>query len=348
MSLTAQAPAVPLDVRHEPGKPAILVTPSFDSLGDALEWVAARHAAIRAELLRGGSLMIRGLPVGDTADFARVRDVLMPQRTGYREKATPRTDFGEGVFSSTDLPAAQPIRLHNENSYTLDFPGTLLFGCVTAPEEGGATTVGDMREALRLMPAGLRDRFAAYGWLLVRNFSELAGLPWHQSFGTDDPAGVREYCEENVIGYEWLPDGELRTRQRRSAIVTHPLTGEQSWFNHYAFWNRWTLDADVREVLMETYGEDGLPFDTYVGDGSALTQDEVDTIARVYERVTVRETWQEGDLLMVDNILNAHGREAFKGARKILVAMGDPVALADCAPQTAPSAGPSAVSSAGK
>ena len=53
--------------------------------------------------------------------------------------------------------------------------------------------------------------------------------------------------------------------------------------------------------------------------------------------MTVRETWHVGDLLMVDNILNAHGREAFSGARKILVAMGDPVSLADCSPQTAPS-----------
>ncbi|AEB46078.1 MULTISPECIES: TauD/TfdA family dioxygenase [Micromonospora] len=337
MSLTAQAPVAHLDVRHEPGKPTILVTPSFDDLDDAVGWLTAQRAAIRAELLHCGSLMIRGLPVGDTTDFARVRDVLMPQQTGYREKATPRTDFGQGVFSSTDLPAAQPIRLHNENSYTLDFPGTLLFGCVVAPEEGGATTVGDMREALRLMPADLRERFAAHGWLLVRNYSELAGLPWQTSFASDDPADVQSYCDENVIGYEWLDEEELRTRQRRSAIVTHPVTGEQSWFNHYAFWNRWTLDADVRDVLLDTYGDDGLPFDTYVGDGSALTREEVESIAAVYEQVTVRETWQVGDLLMVDNILNAHGREAFSGARKILVAMGDPVALADCAPQTPPS-----------
>ncbi|MBQ1076204.1 TauD/TfdA family dioxygenase [Micromonospora sp. C31] len=341
MSPTAQVvPAVHLDVRREPGKPAIIVTPPIEGIDAAVEWVTAHRQAVRAELLRCGAVMVRGLPVADTTDFARVRDVLMPQRTGYREKATPRTDFGEGVFSSTDLPAVQPIRLHNENSYTLDFPGTLLFACLTAPETGGATTVGDMREALRLMPAHLRERFAAAGWLLVRNFSELAGLPWHKSFATDDPAGVEEYCRENVIGHEWLPDSELRTRQRRAAIITHPVTGEQSWFNHYAFWNRWTLDADVREVLLETYGEDGLPFDTYVGDGSALTAQEVCAINDVYDRVTVRETWQRGDLLMVDNILCAHGREAFTGARKIVVAMGDEVSLADCQPSPAPATTP--------
>ncbi len=344
MSVTSHQPTGTLDVVTRPGSPAVLVTPAFDDLDDALAWLTDRRAAVRAELLHHGSLMIRGLPVRDTTNFARARDVLMPQRTGYREKATPRTDFGAGVFSSTDLPAAQPIRLHNENSYTLEFPGTLLFGCLVAPEEGGATTVGDMRAALRLLPAALRDRFAAHGWLLVRHYSDLAGLPWQTTFSTDDPAVVQQYCTENVIGYRWLTGGTLRTEQRRPAIVTHPLTGEQSWFNHYSFWNRWALDADVRDVLVETYGADGLPFDTYVGDGSPLTRAEVETLMTAYETVTVRETWQRGDLMLVDNILNAHGREAFTGDRRIVVAMGDPVTLADCEPRPEPSDGPCSTS----
>lgn len=312
-------------------------TPHFDRLEPALAWLAENQALLRRDLLSSGSLMIRGMPVGDPAAFAQVRDVLMPQRAGYKEKATPRTDFGEGVFSSTDLPAVQPIRLHNENSYTLDFPGTLLFGCLVAPEEGGATTVGDMREALRLIPPDLLARFEEFGWLLVRNFSELAGLPWNKSFATDDPAVVEAYCRDNTIGYQWLDTGELRTRQRRSAVITHPVTGDKVWFNHFAFWNEWTLDADVRDVLLETYGSDGLPFATYLGDGCPLTKAESDTLNEVYDQVTVRETWQRGDLLLVDNILSAHGRESFRGDRKIVVAMGEPTELADCRPMTAPS-----------
>lgn len=172
----------------------------------------------------------------------------------------------------------------------------------------------------------------------MRNYSELAGLPWYKTFATEDKAVAEAYCEENTVGYEWVEeDDSMITRQRRSAIVTHPVTGEQSWFNHFAFWNSRTLDPDIREVLVDTYGEDGLPFNTYLGDGTRLTDDEVDAINAVYDRVTVRETWQQGDLMIVDNILCAHGREAYKGDRKILVAMGEPVALADCAPATQPS-----------
>jgi alpha-ketoglutarate-dependent taurine dioxygenase len=336
-ALADSAAATGIDPVREPGKPVIVNTPAFATMGEATAWLDSQRAAIQAELHRSGAVLLRGLPVSDAASFAEARDALIQERAGYKEKATPRTDFGEGVFSSTDLPAVQPIRLHNENSYTLDFPGVLLFGCVTAPAEGGATTVGDMREALRLLPADLAERFARAGWLLVRTYSELAGLPWYKTFATEDKAVAEAYCRENTVGYEWVDEETMRTRQRRSAIVTHPVTGEKVWFNHFAFWNSRTLDEDVREVLVETYGADSLPFNTYLGDGTALTDAEVDAINEVYDRVTVRETWQQGDVMLVDNILCAHGREAFAGDRKILVAMGEPVALADCKPETAPS-----------
>lgn len=341
MTTFAPTPATAgFTVVREPGKPALVEVPRFAGMAEATDWLNGQRSAIQAELHRSGALMLRGLPVTDAATFAEARDALVTERAGYKEKATPRTDFGEGVFSSTDLPAAQPIRLHNENSYTLDFPGVLLFGCITAPETGGATTVGDMRKALALLPPELVERFERAGWLLVRNYSDLAGMPWRKAFSAEDRAGAEEYCDEHAIGYEWLDEDTLRTRQLRSAIITHPVTGERAWFNHFAFWNARSLDEDVREVLTETFGADGLPFDTRLGDGTVLTDAEVDAVNDAYQAVTVRETWQAGDLMLVDNILCAHGREAFGGARKILVAMGEPVPLSDCSPTTAPSASP--------
>jgi alpha-ketoglutarate-dependent taurine dioxygenase len=325
-------------VRRVPGKPPVATATQAPDINQAVRWMADRLPEIRAELLRSGCLLVRGLPMASAADFGRIRDVLLSAPAQYRENATPRSDFGHGVYSSTDLPAVQPIRLHNENSYTLDFPGLLLFGCLAAPDEGGATTTGDMRKALALLTPALRDRFAAAGWLVVRNYSEMAGLPWQTSFGTEDAGVVEAYCRDNAIGWEWLDDGSLRTRQRRSAIITHPLTGEPVWFNHVAFWNKWTLDPEVRDVLEDTFGEDGMPFGTFYGDGSPLSEDDAGALNRAYDQVTVREAWQPGDLLIVDNILCAHGRDAFRGDRNILVSMGDPVELRACRPTVDPHA----------
>jgi alpha-ketoglutarate-dependent taurine dioxygenase len=54
---------------------------------------------------------------------------------------------------------------------------------------------------------------------------------------------------------------------------------------------------------------------------------------------TVREPWQPGDLMLVDNIRTAHSREAYEGPREVLVGMADAVRLVDCSPTVAVTAG---------
>ncbi|MFF9061092.1 TauD/TfdA family dioxygenase [Streptomyces sp. NPDC014882] len=332
-------PPTELPLVLEPGKPPVLLTPELPDLVGARAWLSEQRAAIRTELLRHGHLLVRGLPIARPEEFAELRDVLVERRAAYKEKATPRSAYGDDVYSSTDLPPAQPIHLHNENSYTLDFPGLLVFCCLEAPEKGGATTVADVREVLAALPPGLVERFREAGWLLTRNYHSHVGLPWPTAFATDRREAVEEYCARNLIGFEWTGESGLRTVQRRSALVRHPVTGEEVWFNHAAFWSRWSLDEEVLEVLAMTYGEDGLPFDTAFGDGTELTAEDVAALNAAYDTSTRRESWQPGDLMLVDNVLSAHGRDAYQGSRKILVAMGEPVTLQECAPTVRPAPG---------
>jgi alpha-ketoglutarate-dependent taurine dioxygenase len=49
---------------------------------------------------------------------------------------------------------------------------------------------------------------------------------------------------------------------------------------------------------------------------------EVLRAAYVQERVAFQ--WEEGDLLMVDNLLTAHGRQPFEGPRRIWTGMAEP------------------------
>lgn len=319
-----------------PGRPALAHVPATADLAEACAWLRENEAALTAALHEHGTIFLRGLPVTRSEDVAAVRDVLIPEPTPYREKATPRSDFGNGVFSSTDLPPAQSIRMHNENSYTLTFPGRLLFACLTAPAEGGATPTADVRKVLAGLPAHLVERGRSSGWTLTRNYSDYISLGWRTAFGTEDRADVEEYCRENGIAWQWQPDGNLRTSQLRSATVHHPQTGEEVWFNHLAFWNEWSLDPDIREAMVDEFGPDGLPFNTGFGDGEPLTREDMDALNAAYEAATVRETWQVGDVMLVDNVLCAHGRDPFRGDRKIAVAMGRPVELLDCRPTVRP------------
>jgi alpha-ketoglutarate-dependent taurine dioxygenase len=46
-------------------------------------------------------------------------------------------------------------------------------------------------------------------------------------------------------------------------------------------------------------------------------------ILDVYQELEVTFSWQEKDVMILDNILVAHARNPFKGLRKLFVSIGD-------------------------
>jgi hypothetical protein len=81
------------------------------------------------------------------------------------------------------------------------------------------------------------------------------------------------------------------------------------------------MAPEVHEYLVDVYGADGLPFNTRFGNGDPIDEDVVQLLNDAYEANTVREPWQAGDLLVVDNVRTAHSREPFTGPRDVVVGM---------------------------
>jgi len=309
------------------GPPVLRVDPP----GDNRDWLSQHRHLVRAVVTEHGSLLVRGLGLRDAADagaaFARLATSLMTEREAF----APRTRRADGVYTSTAWPAGQPMCMHHELSYALEFPGLMMFACLSAPTSGGATAVADSPTILTALPTELVERFEREGWLLSRSYNEDIGASYAEAFGTDDRAVVERYCRANGIAYEWQPDGGgLRTWQRRSAVVRHPVTGQRCWFNQVAFLSEWSLDPDVREFLLDVYGPDGLPFNTRYGNGEPVDEDVVELLNEVYTAHTVREPWRIGDLMIVDNIRTAHSREPYEGPREVLVGLADPLRLTGC------------------
>ncbi|MGW7043466.1 TauD/TfdA family dioxygenase [Streptomyces avermitilis] len=325
-----------VDVELKPGKPPLL---RAEAAADPLRWAAEHRDALRAAVAEHGSVLVRGLGLRDAAGTGAVFSKLATGLMTEKEVFAPRETYSDGVYSSTKWPANQPMCMHHELSYTLEFPGLMMFACLGAPTEGGATAVADSPTVLDALPAELTERFEREGWLLTRSYNDEIGASVAEAFGTEDRAAVESYCRANGITFEWQPDGGLRTRQRRSAVVRHPITGRRCWFNQIAFLNEWTMAPEVREYLVDVYGADGLPFNTRFGNGDPIGEDVVQLLNSVYEANTAREPWQAGDLMLVDNIRTAHSREPYEGPREVLVAMADPVRLADCSPTVEVTAG---------
>ncbi len=323
----AVASSARLDVDLRPGEPPTLQVAGNGSTSSTSTWTGEHREALLAAVTEHGSVTIRGLGLRDAADVSATAAALAGDLVVEREAFASRQTFADGIYSSSEWPSNQQMCMHHELSYRLKAPGLMLFGCLAAPSDGGSIGLADSRAVLRTLPNELVERFDEEGWILARNYTDEIGLSVADAFGTDDREVIERYCDQNAIEFEWQGDGGLRTSQRRSAVVPHPVTGQRCWFNQIAFLNEWTMNPEVREFLVDTYGPNGLPFTTQFGNGDPIGPEIVQVINDAYDANTTRQALQTGDIVVVDNIGTAHSREPFEGTREVVVAMGNEIQL---------------------
>jgi hypothetical protein len=179
---------------------------------------------------------------------------------------------------------------------------------------------------------GLRAAFAQRGLLYVRNFTVGLDVAWQDFYRTDEIADAERQMAESGAEWEWLEGGGLRTRRRGPAAVAHPGTGEAVFFNQMLAHHSSRLEAGVRESLLGLFGAEGLPRQVYYGDGGEIAEAEVEEVLSAYEAEAVDFGWERGDLLLVDNMMVAHGRRAYEGERRVLVTMGRMFEQSDARP----------------
>lgn len=299
-----------------------LVQPELDGV-ELSAWVKSHRGLIEEMLHQDGALLFRGFDLRGLDDFEQFITATGVELMQYMESATPRTELKDKIYTSTEFPADQTIALHNELSTLHTFPLKVWFFCVQPAERGGATPIANVRKVFQRIRPEIREKFMEKGWLLIRNFGNGFGPTWQNSFHLMEREEAEDYFHRAGIEYEWLGGERLRTIQVRSAVERHPQLGVQVWFNHVAFWHISSVESELRELFLKEFDEHQLPYNTFYGDGSPIEDTVVEEVRQAYRQETVSFPWQTGDILMLDNMLVAHGREPYFGERKILAAMGE-------------------------
>ncbi len=312
------------DLHIEPGLPT-LVSPKGGadiSLEQAAPLLLARVEALLESV---GGVLFTGFRVPSIEAFQQFARSFGHPLIAYEFASTPRSRVQGAIYTSTEYPSHHAIPLHNEQSYTREWPLRIWFHCVLAARSGGATPIADSRAIYRALDPALVAQFAKRELLYVRNFGPGFDLSWQQAFGSSEPCAVEHICAARGITCEWRsdPDGErlLRTRERCQAIAHHPRTGDRVWFNQAHLFHLSALDQDLQEVLVDAVGLENVPRNVYYGDGEPLEAVVLDEIREVLDQQRIVFPWQTGDVLMLDNMLSAHAREPFDGERKVVVAM---------------------------
>jgi alpha-ketoglutarate-dependent taurine dioxygenase len=300
-----------------------------ESALDPLAWVSSNLERLDEQLLVAGAILLRGFSIDTIDTFTRTVMPLTGPSIEHPELLAGRKEVTIGVHTPTEYPADQQIAPHNEHSAALTFPGRLTFWCDVPALTGGETPLIDTRRVYARLDATIRERFDHLGWMLVRNYDDVPGRRWQTRFRTEQRDDVEAYCRDNGMSYEWKADGGLRTRQVRPASIVHPRTGERSWFNHVAFFHVSALPAPIQRGVRSAYAEADYPNHTCYGDGSPIDDATIAALQAAYRAETTAFAWRRGDVLVVDNILTAHARNAFTGPRRILLVISHPVTRTD-------------------
>ncbi|HLO87426.1 MAG TPA: amino acid adenylation domain-containing protein [Nostocaceae cyanobacterium] len=309
------------DYLQEGQKFPLIIQPNTVEV-DLISWVENNREYLEIELLKHGAILLRGFNVKSVSEFESVAQTICPHL--FAEYGDlPRTGEGGKVYGSTPYPADKAILFHNESSHLHCFPLKIWFYCVQPAAEGGETPIVDCRKAYKLLSPELREKLATKQLMYVRNYAEGLDVSWQNFFQTTDKKEVENYCIQAGMEFEWYSDNGLVTRQIRPALAVHPKTGESVFFNQIQLHHISYLDPEVRESLLSIFGESKLPRNVYFGDGTPITEQEITEINDIYQQSQTSFTWQKGDIIMLDNMLAAHGRNPYIGQRKIVVAMAE-------------------------
>jgi len=302
----------------------IVIEPAVDGV-NLIAWAKNNSEFLETNLLRYGGILFRGFGIYSTDDFQAFIQASSGQLLEYTYRSTPRKPVSGRVYTSTEYPSDMSIPLHNENSYSRNWAMKLFFLCVTPAEERGETPIVDSRKMYEQIDAEIRQRFIDKKVMYVRNYGSEIDLPWQNVFQTDNKSEVEDFCRKSDIDFEWLGGGDrLRTRQICQSVARHPRTGEFVWFNQANLFHVSSLPREVKDALMSNFGEENLPRNVYFGDGERIESSVIEHINQLYEQEAAAFPWRRGDVLMLDNMLTAHGRNPFKGQRKIVVGMAQP------------------------
>jgi alpha-ketoglutarate-dependent taurine dioxygenase len=293
---------------------------------DFVAYYKKNRQAIEHRLTSDGAVKFTGVQISSVDEFQHIVDSISDKFLSYVDGNSPRTKLSGNVYTSTEYDKTQRITMHNELSYSAKWPNKIFFSCLKTAATGGSTLLADSRVIFQNMDKYIVDEVLRRGIVYIRNLhgGEGMGPSWQDTFETTDKNELEAICRSYAIDFEWIEKDNLRLKQPGKGIIRHRLSKELLWFNQIDQFHPCHLGDEMFEVLKIVYeSPDRFPMYVTFGDGTEIPESFIAEILDTIATVTVAPVWGNNELLILDNELMTHGREAYTGDRKVVVAMSE-------------------------
>jgi hypothetical protein len=298
---------------------------SHPTLAGATDWVRGHRSALLDQVAQHGAIMFRGFPMTSAQDFDTFVAAFELTNFPYYESLSNavRVNWTERVFSANEAPPEVTIFFHHEMAQTPVFPAKLFFFCQQPAEEGGETPIC-RSDVLFERLAGRCPKFTRdceqkglqYTNVMPAENDPQSGMgrSWQSTLGATSQEAAEARLQSLGYSWQWLPDGCLRATTPVLPAVREVAFGRKTFFNQLiAAFRGWkdTRNDPARAIRF--------------GDGTPLDRDAVQIAIELADELTFDVPWRGGDAVLLNNILTMHGRRTFRGTRKVLASLADPL-----------------------
>ncbi len=293
------------------------------------------------KLLReSGAILFRNFPLQNVSDFETVVKTLgLGELTRFLGTDPSRISMSTGIDLLTEPLSSKKVLPRQELSSNRHYPKHLYFYCQRAPEGGSEMLLVDARKVLKGLDPIVLGAFKEHGLMYVASYyaknsfidivnrMDYEHASWRDFFQTEDKDQVEQLCRENELDFQWNRKDWLQITSHRPALMTHPESHEEVWFNQAHLYDLnprllgWWSYLEAKTLYSQKHT---IPRRVLFGNGISIKRELLHHIMDVIEAHTVRFSMQTGDLLVLDNILTMHGNSPSTGENRMLTAMTEP------------------------
>jgi len=289
---------------------------NLGNMSSTQNWLKENKNSIESQLEEYGAILFKDLPIETADEFDKFVSTFNYDTFTYEESLSNavRINKTSKVFTANEAPREVEIFLHHEMAQTPSYPKNIFFFCKSASESGGETPLcrsDQLYEALLREDKTLVESFEKFGVIynsIMSNGDELIsgqGRSWQKTLGVSSKNGAEAKLSKLGYSWNWIEGDNLSVTTKTLQATKELGNGKKSFFNQVIAASLGWKKNSKNQIAPVRFGN-----------GEEIKQSYIELVSELAKSMTFLRSWQDRDILLVDNYRVMHGRKPFSGNKK--------------------------------